>query len=275
MTMIPALLITFREILEATLIIATVLGVLKKLGYTQSMKTVWLGAASATFASIIILITGSLFGLKVHELFEEHEALFEGVIMIISAFFMTWAVFFLHKTFSYHKLALLQKVKATMEKNEQKGIFLLVFTAVFREGMEIVLFLSTIFFSAEPLSIVSGFLVGTLLAVFLSYGIFTTTIRLPVYQTFRVTSILLILFAAGMLAHGYHEMTEARLLPEFVNLPTLTLFFLPAKTTIAGSLIRGIFGVSRTMHSLELLVWSAYTFIMWQIVIVRKSPKEQ
>lgn len=274
MTMFPALLITFREILEASLIIATVLGVLKKLGFTQSMKTVWIGTIAAAFASIALLAGGSLFGVKVHDLFEANEALFEGTVMIISAFFMTWAVFFLHKTFAHHKLSLLQRVKTTMEKNEQKGIFLLVFSAVFREGMEIVLFLSTIFFSAQPLSIASGFLIGTILAVLLSYGIFSTSVRLPVYQTFRVTSILLILFAAGMLSHGYHELTEAHLLPELANLPTLTLFFLPAKTTIAGSLISGIFGVSRSMHSLELLIWSTYAFVMWQVVIVRKNVRE-
>lgn len=273
--MLPALLITFREILEAALIVATILGVLKKLGFVQSIKTVWMGTIAAILASVLLLFAGSLLGLKVHELFEAHEALFEGAVMIISAFFITWAVFFLHKTFAHHKLELLQKVRKTMEKNEQKGIFLLVFTAVFREGIEIVLFLSTIFFSAQPLSIASGFLIGTLSAVTLSYFIFNATVRLPVYQTFRLTSILLILFAAGMLAHGYHELTEAHIFPEFTNLPTLTLFFLPEKTTVIGALIRGVFGLSRSMHSLELLVWSVYAFIMWQLVIVRKNQGQE
>lgn len=265
--MIAAFLITFREILEAALIVATILGILTKLGFTSSKRTVWIATGAAIVISILLLLTGSILGLKVQILFEQYEALFEGIVMMISAIFITWAVFFLHKTFAQHKLALLQKVRSTLQTNEQKGIFILVFTAVFREGLEIVLFLSTMFFSSQPSSIAAGFVLGTGSAVLISFLLFTAAIRLPVYQTFRVTSILLILFAAGLLAHGFHELTEAGIIPELTNLPTLTLFLLPEKSTLAGTTIRSVFGLTRVMHSLELLLWSGYAFTMWNLVL--------
>lgn len=265
--MLPAALITFREILEASLIVATILGILSKLHFHQSVKTVWIATASAIIVSILLLFMGSLVGVKIHDVFEDHEPIFEGSMMIISAFFVTWAVFFLHKTFAHHKLSLLQHVRSTIEKNEQKGIFLLVFTAVFREGLEIVLFLSTLFFSNSTGSISLGVLLGTLSAISVAVLLFTATIRLPVFQTFRATSILLILFAAGLLSQGIHELIEAQILPTFSNLPTLTLFFLPSATSHVGSIIQSIFGLSRSMPSIELLFWTIYAWGMWNVTM--------
>src|SRR3989344_3077367 len=139
--MLAALLITFREVIEATLIVATVLGILTKLRQTKSIKTVWLATLAATVVSILLLVGGSLLGLRIHQLYTgKTEELFEGIMMFTSAVFITWAVFWLHKYFARHKLALLQKVKSTIETEKQTGLFILVFTAVFREGFEIVLF---------------------------------------------------------------------------------------------------------------------------------------
>lgn len=273
--MLPTLLITFREILEAALIVATVLGILAKLGSTKAIKTVWTATGAALLSSLLLLLAGSVFGLKIHEQFTGRtEEIFEGIVMIVSAVFITWAVFFLHKTFGHYKLTLLQKVRTTMEANEQKGIFLLVFTAVFREGFEIILFLSTIFFSSKPAEIVTGFVLGTVLACTLAFTLFRTSIRLPVFYTFRLTSILLILFAAGLLSHGFHELSEAGLFAEIQSLPQLTFSFIPTESSIAGSIVKTVFGLTKTMHSIEFALWSGYTLIMTWIVFLRPSFKQ-
>src|SRR3989344_6268229 len=171
--MLPAFLITFREVIEASLIVATVLGI--RIQKIYSGKT---------------------------------EELIEGVLMVTSAIFITWAVFFLHNYFGKYKTRLLAKIKSSVENEEQKGLFWLTFTAVFREGFEIVLFLSTIYFSSNPERIFAGFLTGLMGALVVSFGLFTATLKLPVYSAFRVTSLLLILFAAGLLARGIHEFAE-------------------------------------------------------------------
>lgn len=270
--MFPSFLITFREVLEAALIVATILSILTKLKYTNSIKTVWIATIIALVSSLLLLLLGSVLGLKIHEQFTgKTEALFEGVVMIISSIFITWAVFFLHKTFAHYKLTLLQKVQSTMETHEQKGIFLLVFTAVFREGFEIVLFLSTLFFSSKPLEIAGGFLAGTAIATSVALLLFKTTIKLPIFYAFRITSLLLILFAAGLLSHGYHELTEAGVMSEMTKLPELTFSFIPEKSTVTGSTIRAVFGIAKTMSTIEFLLWSGYTLLMTWVIFLRPT----
>ena len=123
--MIPSLLITFREVIEASLIVATILGILYKLKQTKGIRTVWLATASAALVSIGLLTIGSLAGIEVREMWEENETFIEGELMIVSAAFISWAVFFLHKYFAQYKTKLLTKIKKTVENEEQKGLFVL------------------------------------------------------------------------------------------------------------------------------------------------------
>jgi len=66
--MLPSFLITFREAIEAALIVATILGILAKTGQKKEIRTVWLATALATLVSITLLIGGSLAGLKGQEI---------------------------------------------------------------------------------------------------------------------------------------------------------------------------------------------------------------
>lgn len=269
--MLPSFLITFREVIEASLIVATILGILTKLGHRKSIKTVWMGTVSATLVSLILLGGGSLLGLKVQELYSgKTEEFIEGILMVTSAIFITWAVFFLHTYFGRYKAHLLAKIKQTVEQEEQKRLFILVFTAVFREGFEIVLFLSTIYFSSNPQSIFTGFSVGLVAALVVSFSLFSATLRLPVFYAFRTTSVLLILFAAGLLARGVHEFAEAGILPELTQ---MTFHFLPAKGTFSGDMLKAVFGITQKMDLLQLALYGAYTsFMSWWIFIRKSRP---
>ncbi len=269
--MLASFLITFREVIEASLIVATILGVLFKLKQKKEVKTVWLATVTAAIVSIALLGIGSLLGFKVQELYEEKEALIEGILMMISAIFITWAVFFLHKYLASYKTHFLQKIKSTVEKEEQKGLFVLVFTAVFREGVEIVLFLSTIYFSSNPQSVFTGFAIGVFFALLISFGLFTATFRLPVDIAFRITNILLILFAAGLLARGVHEFAEVGILPEIGK---MTFAFIPGKTTFAGDMLKAIFGITQRMDILQLSLYSFYVVFMSWWVFWKKEYKD-
>lgn len=270
--MIPAFLITLREVIEATLIVATILGILVKLNHTKSIKTVWYATGAATLLSVLLLLGGSLFGLKIQELYTGRtEEIIEGIFMIISAGFITWAVFFLHSYFASYKVKLLQKVKDTLEEQEQKGIFMLVFTAVFREGFEIVLFLSTIYFSSEPAQIFSGFALGMIGGLLVSYLFFNATFRMPVYYAFRITSALLILFAAGLLARGVHEFAEAGFIPE---IGAVFFSMLPAKGTYTYDVVKAMFGLTQKMDYIQLTLYTTYTLFMSWFVFFRKSSHQ-
>ena len=265
--MLPAFLITFREVIEASLIVATILGILTKLKQYKGIKTAWIATGAATALSFLLLGIGSLAGYKVQELYTgKTEEVIEGILMITSAVFITWAVFFLHKYFATYKTKLLVKIKETVEKEEQKGLFILVFTAVFREGFEIVLFLSTIYFSSNPQSIMTGFAGGIGAGLLVSFALFAATLRMPIFYAFRATSILLILFAAGLLARGIHEFAEVGWVPEIGK---MTLHFVPG--SIPGDMIKAIFGITKSMDMVQLSPYIGYVAFMSWWVFFRKT----
>lgn len=269
--MIPAFLITFREVIEATLIVATILGVLYKLNQTSSIKTVWRATGLAILVSVLLLAAGSMFGVKMQEVYSgATEDMIEGILMIVSAVFITWAVFFLHNYFTQYKIKLLQKIQSSLEANQQKGLFILVFTAVFREGFEIVLFLSTIYFASDPISIFTGFGLGIIGGLGVSLLFFNATLKMPVYYAFRVTSVLLILFAAGLLARGVHEFAEAGFIPEIGH---MVFAFIPAKGTVAGDIIKSMFGITQKMDYIQASLYTIYTLGMTWYVFFRNEVR--
>lgn len=267
--MLPALLITFREVIEATLIVATILGILVKVKLNQGIRTVWWATLLALVLSIFLLVVGSFMGYKVHELFQGRiEQVFEGTMMVISAVFISWAIFWLHRYFGRYKLTLLLQVKKTAVQDSQRGLFFLVFTAVFREGIEIVLFLSTIYFSANPTAVFMGFGLGVIFALLTCASLFTASLKLPIYRTFQGTTVLLVLFAAGLAGRGVQEFIAAGIIPKYLE---VNLGFLPAKGNLVGDLVKAIFGWSKTMDFLQLAVYAAYITLMRWYLYGRKS----
>jgi high-affinity iron transporter len=271
--MLPAFLITFREVIEASLIVATILGILVKLNQPKGVRTVWMATGAAALTSFALLVVASLLGLKAQEVYSGRtEEMIEGILMITSAVFITWAVFFLHKYFGQYKAKLLSKIKSTVEQEEQKGLFILAFTAVLREGFEIVLFLSTIYFSSNPQSILTGFAGGIGAGLIVSFAFFAATLRLPVFYAFRVTSVLLILFAGGLLVHGIHEFAEVGWLPEIGK---STFAFIPEKTSFAGQMLQAIFGFTKSMDMIQVASYAAYVSFMGWWVFFRKTVRAE
>ena len=269
--MFASFLITFREVLEASLIVATILGILVHLGERRGIRTVWWATGLAAVASVALVFLGGLFGLKIQELYSGRvEEIVEGVLMITTALFITWAVFFLHTYFRRQSAKLLAKVKDTIEKKEERGLFALVFISVFREGFEIVLFLSALFFAESSSSILSGFSLGGILGLLFALTFFLSARRLPIAYAVRGTNFLLILFAAGLLGRGIHEFIEAGLLPFLERLPEFSLAIIPnAKTSFVGSFMKSMFGITARMHSTQIAVYGTYVLAMVYAVFLR------
>ena len=133
-------------------------------------------------------------------------------------------------------------------------MFLLAFTTVAREGIELALFLIAVRVASEPVSSLLGALAGLSLAVLLGYMLFTTTYRLNVQRFFQVINFLLLLFAAGLLAHGVHEFNEAGLIPAVIEHVYDINAILPEKSTV-GSLLTALFGYNGNPSLTEMLTY--------------------
>ena len=270
--MLPSFLFTFREVIAASFIVATILSILVKLKHTRGIRTVWIATGAAAAVSVLLLGVASLMGVRIQTVYTgKTEELIEGILMVISALFITWAVFFLHTYFSKHKKHLLQKVRKSIEEQEQRGLFALVFTAVFREGFEIVLFLSTIYLSSNPQRIFIGFSAGLVGGLLVSLVLFRSALSMSANKAIRVTSAFLILFAAGLLARGVHEFAEAGIIPEVIK---IILPFIPQKGTFIADIIKSVFGITQSMDIIQLLFYTVYIIIMSWYVFFRRSSSD-
>jgi high-affinity iron transporter len=252
--MIAALLITLREGLEAALIVGIVLGVLRKLGRMDRSKPVWIGVAAAVVASIVAGLALNALGVA----FEGRgEEIFEGAAMLLAAGVLTWMIFWMQRQGRNVQAELESDVRQAVTVGSAWALFSLAFVAVLREGIETVLFLTAAAFSATPAETLIGGALGLTIAVVLGWLMFAAGKRLDVRAFFRVTSVLLIFFAAGLLAHGVHELQEAALLPTLVEHVWDVNFILDENSTV-GAFLQALFGYNGNPSLIEVVSYVAY-----------------
>ncbi|MFA6035434.1 MAG: FTR1 family protein, partial [Candidatus Micrarchaeia archaeon] len=202
--------VTFREFFEIALIVGVMLAYLQKTGNGKLAKHVYLGAALAAVASIVPVLAFGEFA----EVFEQNEAIFEGVTLMLACALVTWLIVWMMQQRSITE-SLKQGLKAKVEGGQALGIVALSFIAVFREGVEVVLFLGGINISTGALSL-GWAIAGAFAAIILVYAMFRSIVQLDLDMFFKVTSALLILLAAGLLSQGVHELEEAGVLPPII-----------------------------------------------------------
>ncbi len=268
--MLSSFIITFRETLEAALVVGIVLSYLVKTKQAKYNNVVYMGIISGVMASIMgamlfTNIAGGFTGIA--------ENYFEGFTMLIGAALLTTMILWMMK--QRHIAAELQhKVASEIAEARRFGLFLLVFTAVLREGVETVIFLSAASFVSADNNLF-GALAGITTAIILGYAIFIGSMKISIKKFFNVTSVLLVLFAAGLVAHGIHEFQEAGAVPAIIeevwniNPPVNPDGSYPLlhEKGYAGSILKGLFGYNGNPSLIEIMSYSAYlaiVFVMWK-----------
>jgi high-affinity iron transporter len=256
--MFASMLITLREGLEAALIVGIMLSVLRKLGQTDRSRPVWAGVLAALFASVVAGLALNALGVA----FEGRgEQIFEGVTMLLAGGVLTWMIFWMQRQGRRVQVELESDVRRAVTAGSAWGLFGLAFAAVVREGIETVLFLTAAAFTATPAQTLVGAGLGLALAIILGWLIFSAGKRLNLRVFFRVTGILLILFAAGLVARGVHEFQEAALLPMVVE-HVWDINPILNESSLLGAFLKAIFGYNGNPSLLEALVYCAYFVIV-------------
>ena len=268
--MLPGFIITFREALEAALIFGIIISFLSRTNQTKYNNIVYLGAASGIAASII---GAFLFNRIAGGFTGRAEQIFEGFTMLIGAVLLTTMILWMMKQKHIAK-ELEEKVSTEITEAHKLGLFFLVFIAILREGIETVIFLGASSFVSEKNTLI-GAILGIVAAIFLGYAIFVGSMKINLKRFFNVTSILLILFAAGLVAHGVHELQEAGLIPMVVEHiwdinPTANPdggFPALHEKGLIGSILVSLFGYNGNPSLLEALSYLAYlilVFFLWK-----------
>ncbi|MBI44665.1 MAG: hypothetical protein CMG66_00690 [Candidatus Marinimicrobia bacterium] len=204
------LIIVFREVLEAALIIGILYTYLKKSNNESNIKLLWNGVLLAIILSVICSF---LFQKFAGGFTGNAGKIFEGIVMIIASAVLASMIIWMAKNKNITQ-DLKDKAEKSLNSKFGLGIFSLSFIAVFREGVETILFLYGITIKQGGISIGSS-LFGGFLALIAGYAIFIQGRKMPIKKFFNITSILLIFVASGMLAYGVHELESAKVIPYF------------------------------------------------------------
>jgi high-affinity iron transporter len=252
--MFASTLITLREGLEAALIVGIMLSVLRKLGYTNRTRPVWAGVLGALLLSVVVGLALNAMGVVFQDRGEE---IFEGATMFLAAGVLTWMIFWMQRQGRRVQAHLELDVRRAASAGGAWGLFSLAFVAVVREGIETALFLTAAAFSTTPAQALIGGGLGLTLAVALGWLIFAGGKRLNVRVFFKVSSVLLILFAAGLVGRSVHALQEAALLPTFIE-HVWDINPILNEGSALGTFLRAIFGYNGNPSLLEALSYATY-----------------
>lgn len=184
-------LVTFRETLEAALVV----GILARFTPRKNRWLLWAGVLSAILVSL-------LGGWGLHLIVSSH-VWWEIGLSYAAAGMLVYMVGWMRR----RSPALAQTLQKTAQTTEGLMLFSLSFLAVAREGLETAVFLRALWQMQNSVSWFSG-LIGIFVAAAIGLALFYFSARLPLRPVFNVSSILLILIAAGIATYGTHEALE-------------------------------------------------------------------
>ena len=193
-----ALLIMLREGFEAALVVAIVFAYLRRNGRLDLARSVWQGVALATAAAFAV---GIAVRISVGSLEGDARLRAFAAVSAVAAVVLTWMVFWMRRQSRLIKGDLEHKVDAAIRSdNTRLAIAAVALVAVLREGIEAALFLIAAGTDESGGAVVVGALIGLALASLLAYVVYWGGRSMPMKAFFTLTGLVLIVFAAGLVA---------------------------------------------------------------------------
>ena len=200
---LPTFVVTLREGFEASLLVGIVLACLKKVQQTQLNRWVYKGIGGGIIASVLVgfLLGGILQGVSSYNspytpVIKECLATLFGFIAVLM---LSWMLIWMTQQGKSLKAEVEQGIQGALVKGKgtEKGIFLLVFIAVVREGFETVLFIIAKFQDSWKVPSI-GAIAGLLTAAILGFLLFKLGVKINIRLFFKVMGIFLLLVVGGL-----------------------------------------------------------------------------
>ena len=262
--MLPTFVIGLREGVEASLIVGIVATFLVGQGRRDALKWVWLGVAGA-----LALCAAVAVALRVAEdnLPQKQQEGLETIVGLLAVGMVTWMILWMRKNARTIKGDLESKAALAIAGGSVATLVVMAFLAVLREGFETAVFLLAAFQSASnPGAAGTGAVLGVLVAVAIGYGIYRGGVHLDLAKFFKVTAVVLVLIAAGLMATAMHTAHEAG----WLNLGQTQVFdltWLVRPGTVLSALLTGMLGIQPQPVVAEVVVWLLYAVPMLTLVL--------
>ena len=252
--MLPSLLIVFREVFEAGLIIGIVMAV------TSSVPGRGLWVAGGVAAGVLGACVVALFTSGLSELFGGNgQELFNAGILGFAVLMLGWHNVWMAR----HGREMAAEMRAAGEavvtgKKSLAALALVVMIAVLREGSEVVLFLYGVAAAqgGADLSMAAGGAIGLVLGALVCLLTYLGLITIPTRYLFAVTSTLITLLAAGMAAQAIAFLEQANILTMFDETVWNTSWIL-SDSSLLGRALHTLIGYVDQPTAMQLIAYAA------------------
>lgn len=201
--MLATYILFLREGLEASLVVSILFAVLHQLDQMKQARAVWMGVSLAILGAILSAVL--IFTLVHTYVDTTGQTIFETLTYLVAVVLLTTMTFWMQKHSRSLKQEIAQKAQAA---GSGFAFGLLAFTFVGREGVETAFFTLAFAFQTNGWLLLLGGLLGLLSSVVLCFLIYRLGYRLNYRIFFRVMGLLLLFFAAGLLADAIQNMQE-------------------------------------------------------------------
>jgi len=263
--MIPTFVITLREGVEAALIVGIIAAFLVKEGRQDAMRQMWAGVAIAVALCAAVGIGLDQIGQQLPQ--KEQEGL-ETVIGLIAVGAVTYMIVWMRRHARGIKAQLEGDAASALARGSTLALVAMAFLAVLREGFETSVFLLAAFQdSTDTTAAGAGAILGLVAAIAIGLGLYRGGVRINLTRFFRVTGIVLVFVAAGLLASAAHTGHEAGWVNGLQS-QAVDLSWLVQPGTVSGSLLTGMLGLQPTPTVIEAIVYLGYAipmvlFVLW------------
>ncbi len=258
--MLAALLIVFREVIEAGLIIGIVLAATK--GVAGRGRMVLLGIAAGVFGACLLAAGAGRLGAAFAG---NGQEVFQAAVLAIATLMLAWHTIWM----ASHGRAIAQEMRAlggavSDGRRPLAALGIVVAIAVLREGSEVVLFLYGIALSggASGWGMVAGGALGIVAGGLVAALLYGGLIAIPVGRMLSLTGGLITLMAAGMAAQAVAFLQQAGF-ADALSAPVWNSAAVLSDESIAGRLAHSLVGYTAEPDGLQLLVYAVTLATIW------------
>lgn len=249
--MLQTLVIVFREVLEAALVIGIVLAATR--GVARRHLWINLGISAGVLGAGVVALFAEGIATSLEGLGQE---VFNAGVLFLAVGMLGW-----HNVWmSRHGRELAMEMNSigravSSGARPLYALMIVIALAVLREGSEVVLFLYGIAAGGNqtaPMLIggLGGLAIGSLAGALLYFGL----LRVPQKHLFTVTSWMILLLAAGMAAQGAFFLTQAGYLPELSPMLWDSSGLLP-QSSVPGQVLHALVGYEDQPTGIQMLFY--------------------
>jgi high-affinity iron transporter len=260
---LPTFVIGLREGLEAALIVGIVAAFLGQHNRRDALRQVWTGVTVAVLICIGIAIALQVISSDLPQ--RQQEGL-ETAVGALAVVMVTYMILFMRRHARDLKGDLEGATASALASGSSRALVLMAFLAVLREGFETAVFLLATFHASGDATVSwIGAAGGILVAVVIGYGIYRGGVRLNLARFFKITGLVLVVVAAGLVMTAFMTANEAGWL-NAGQTQAFDLSWLVRPGTPLSSLLTGVLGIQPYPAWIMVIAWLVYLVPMVLIV---------